>query len=135
MSTVVRQLRRPPAVTAPPGNLVTEAPPQTDGELGGDCLCGRGQAIGTCVTTATRLWFRAFHEQPAAYHLERVLDWVCVDCLADAALDVADGSVRNRMRAVSRERAEELQALTLRSQISVADQPRQTSPSKGDQVT
>ena len=135
MTAVIRQLRQAPAVAAQPDNLITDNPPQTEGELGGDCLCGRGEAIGTCIATANRLWFRAFADSPAAYHLSRVTDWACVDCVADAALDVANGVVRERMREQGRERAEELRALALRSQISVADQPRQTSPSKGDQVT
>lgn len=133
MTAIVRQLRRTPTVAAQPSNLVTDNPPQTEGELGGDCLCGRGQVIGTCIVTANRLWFRAFDESPAAYHLARVTDWACVDCVADAALDVADGVVRERMREQGRERAEE--ARELRSQIFVADPPRKTSPSKGDQVT
>ena len=111
MTAVVRQLRWTTTVAVQPGNLVTDNPP-TLGELGGDCLCGRGQAIGTCIVTASRLWFRSFHESPAAYHLERVTDWACVDCVADAALDVANGVVRERMRQISQERAAELEALT-----------------------
>jgi hypothetical protein len=99
MTAVVRQLRRTTPHPAPqPHNLVTEEPSPTIGELGGECHCGRGETIGTCVLTATRLWFRAFHESPAVYHFERVTDWVCVDCLADAALDVANGVIRERMR-------------------------------------
>lgn len=103
MTAVIRQLRRTPTVAAQLGNLVTDSSPQTEGELGGDCLCGRGQAIGTCIVTASRLWFRAFRESPAAYHLERVTDWACVDCVADAALDVASGVIRDRMRKVAGE--------------------------------
>jgi len=77
------------------------------GVLGGGCLCGRGTAIGTCVITATRLWFRAFHEPPVAYHLERATDWACVDCVADAALAVASGEVREAMRRAGRPRVSE----------------------------
>ena len=73
-------------------------------ELGGDCLCGRGPAIGTCVFTASRLWFRAFHEPPAAYHLERCTDWVCVDCIADTAIAIASGEVRAAMRRTAADR-------------------------------
>lgn len=96
-----------PSVTDPPTavNLTPDATPRL-GILGGDCLCGRGETIGTCIVTASRLWFRAFHEPPAAYHLERVTDWVCVDCLADTALDVAQGVVRERMREEVRRRSE-----------------------------
>lgn len=84
-------------------NLATETPP-TLGVLGGDCLCGRGAAIGTCIVTASRLWFRAFHEPPAAYHLERCTDWACVDCVADAAVAVASGEVREATRRIARKR-------------------------------
>lgn len=73
-------------------------PPPVLGELGGDCLCGRGPAIGTCHWTAGRLNFRAFHDGPASYHLENTADWACVDCVADVALDVASGKVREHMR-------------------------------------
>ncbi|WP_075737504.1 hypothetical protein [Streptomyces acidiscabies] len=74
------------------------------GELGGDCLCGRGPAIGTCIVTAGRMWFRAFHEGSAAYHLERCTDWACVDCVADNALAVATGEIRDALRRIARER-------------------------------
>ena len=84
-------------------SLATENPP-TLGVLGGDCLCGRGAAIGTCIVTASRLWFRAFHEPPAAYHLERCTDWACVDCVADAAVAVASGEVREAIRRIARNR-------------------------------
>lgn len=109
MTAVVRSLFRTPTVTPQPepGNLVTDNPPIL-GELGGDCLCGRGQAIGTCIVTANRLWFRAFRDSPAAYHLARVTDWACVDCVADAALDVANGVIRSQMKEDGRERAAEL---------------------------
>ncbi|MEV5703160.1 hypothetical protein AB0L55_37475 [Streptomyces anthocyanicus] len=97
-----------PSVTDPPAtvNLTPDATPRL-GVLGGDCLCGRGETIGTCIVTASRLWFRAFHEPPAVYHLERVTDWVCVDCLADSALDVAQGVIREQMQETSRKRAAE----------------------------
>jgi hypothetical protein len=85
-------------------DLSIENPPIL-GVLGGDCLCGRGPAIGTCITTASRLWFRAFHEPPAAYHLERATDWVCVDCVADNALAVATGEIRDQMRRIADQRA------------------------------
>jgi len=87
-------------------SLVTENPPVL-GELGGDCLCGRGPAIGTCINTATRMWFRAFHDGPAVCHLERCTDWACVDCVADNALAVATGEVREQMRQITEHRTEE----------------------------
>lgn len=110
MTAVVRNLFRTTTSTAQPVRPAVDeqAEPCT---LGADCLCGRGPAIGTCIATASRLTFRAFHESPAAYHLERVTNWVCVDCLADAALDVANGVVRERMRLDARERAARLEGM------------------------
>ncbi|MGW0579433.1 hypothetical protein ACWD25_26500 [Streptomyces sp. NPDC002920] len=84
---------------------VTEADePAVRAFLGGDCQCGRGQTIGTCIVTASRLWFRAFHDGPAAYHLARCTDWACVDCIADNALAVATGEVRATLRRIAAER-------------------------------
>jgi len=111
MTATVRNLFRTAPAEAQPGNLVTDNPTQANGELGGDCLCGRGPSIGTCMVTANRLMFRAFHEQPSAYHLERVTDWACVDCVADAAMDVANGLISDRMRDQARKRAEQLKEL------------------------
>jgi hypothetical protein len=79
-------------------------PPPVLGELGGDCLCGRGPALGTCHWTDGRLNFRAFHNGPAVYHLVNVVDWACVDCIADAALAIASGKVREGMRRLGQER-------------------------------
>lgn len=84
------------------------APPPAMGELGGDCLCGRGRAIGTCHWTSGRLTFRAFHDGPAVYHLVNAADWACADCIADAALAVASGKVREEMQRIARERRAEL---------------------------
>lgn len=72
--------------------------------LGGECLCGRGQTIGTCKWTMGRMSFRAFHDGPPNYHLWNVTDWKCVDCIADAALAVATGEVREQMREIGRQR-------------------------------
>lgn len=80
------------------------------GELGGDCLCGRGPTVGTCTWTSGRLWFRAFHDGPAAFHLEGTADWACVDCVADATVAVATGQVREAMRNITRQRAGLLEA-------------------------
>jgi hypothetical protein len=51
--------------------------------------------------------FRAFHDGPAAYHLERCTDWACVDCVADNALAVASGAIREAMRRIAAERRTE----------------------------
>ena len=69
------------------------------------------------MVTGTRLLFRAFHELPAVYHLHRVTDWACVDCVADVALDVANGVIKERMREVSRQRAEEMAALKQQNEM------------------
>lgn len=111
MSAVVRSLFRTATVDAQPASVVAEAPSPAASPLGGDCLCGRGAVIGTCIATSNRLMFRAFHESPVTYHLERVTNWACVDCVADAALDVANGVVRERMREASRQRAEQVASL------------------------
>jgi hypothetical protein len=87
-------------------DLATENPP-TLGELGGDCPCGRGPTIGTCTFTASRMWFRVFHDGPASFHLEHAADWVCVDCIADTAIAVATGEVRAAIRRVAQERRAE----------------------------
>jgi hypothetical protein len=84
-------------------DLAIENPP-TLGELGGDCPCGRGPAIGTCTWTSGRMWFRAFHDGPATFHLENAADWACADCIADTALAVTSGQVRDAMREIARER-------------------------------
>ncbi|MFL4904801.1 hypothetical protein ACJ6WF_16840 [Streptomyces sp. MMS24-I2-30] len=119
MSATVRQLR--PVVGAQPDRPAVEHQPiegqQPANGLGGDCICGRGLTIGTCIVSASRLLFRAFHEAPAAYHLGRVLDWACVDCVADAALDVANGVIREQMREESQQRAVELDALRQRNEM------------------
>jgi hypothetical protein len=111
MTAVVRNLFRTTTVPSrtPPPPAVEDLP--VSSELGGECLCGRGAAIGTCVVTGTRLMFRAFHESRGAYHLERVTNWACVDCVADAALDVSNGVVRERMREQARERTAQLECL------------------------
>lgn len=80
-------------------------PPPLLGELGGDCTCGRGPTIGTLTFTADRMWFRVFHNGPAAFHLENAADWACVDCIADTAIAVATGEVRAAIRRVAEERA------------------------------
>lgn len=89
--------------------LLPEAPPVL-GVLGGDCLCGRGPAVGTCAWTSGRLSFRAFHDGPAVFHLENAADWACVDCIADATLAVASGEVWKSMRDLARKRLAEMGA-------------------------
>jgi len=120
VTAVVRSLFRTTTAAA------QTAPPAAEGlpvpsELGGDCLCGRGAAIGTCIVTSNRLMFRAFHESPAAYHLERVTSWACVDCVADAVLDVSNGVVRERMREQTGERAAQIEAIQRQNEMRRAE--------------
>ena len=65
---------------------------------GGECVCGRGQVIGTCTWTSGRVLFRAFHDGPAGWHDEQAADQVCVDCVADIVAAVASGEVLTAMR-------------------------------------
>jgi hypothetical protein len=81
---------------------------------GGDCLCGRGPAIGTIAWTSGRVWFRAFHDGPVAYHHANAADWACVDCVADIAVAVASGEVREAGIAAVRSLVEERLALVRR---------------------
>ena len=69
-----------------------------DADHGGDCLCGRGPAVGTLTWTSGRMHFRAFHDGPAYWHHENSADWVCLDCVADTAARIASGEVREDMR-------------------------------------
>lgn len=117
MTAVVRNLFRTEPSDVPTATSVPAAKPSTDDLIGGDCQCGRGPAIGTCVVTDTRLRFRAFHELPAVYHLHHVTDWACVDCVADAALDVANGVIKEKMREIGRQRAEEMAALKRQNEM------------------
>ena len=68
---------------------------------GGDCLCGRGAAIGSLSWTSGRMWFRAFHDGPAAFHHYNAADWACADCVADTAVAIASGEVREAMRQIA----------------------------------
>ncbi len=70
------------------------------------CECGRGPVIGTLTWTGTRMNFRAFHGGPSVFHDENAADGACVDCVADTAVAVASGEVREHMRAIGmRQRA------------------------------
>lgn len=64
----------------------------------GDCLCGRGRALGTLTWTSTRMLLRSFDEGPASFHHEHAADWACADCIADTATAIASGEVREAMR-------------------------------------
>ncbi|MFF2731742.1 hypothetical protein ACFVS9_28025 [Streptomyces sp. NPDC058008] len=98
------------------------------------CQCDRGPVIGVVTYTESRMWFFPVGTRNGD-NPEGSPELCCVDCLAETAQRIASGAVLAERQAVARERAEETSALRQRSQISVADWPRQTSPSKGDQVT
>ena len=80
-----------------PENPVTE----TTAGIGGDCPCGWGHAIGSLSWTAGRMWFRAFHDGPEAFHHYNAADWACADCVADTAVAIASGEVRDAMRKIA----------------------------------
>jgi hypothetical protein len=80
-------------------------------ELGGECQCGRGETIGTVHYSDGRLWFRAFHNGPAAYHEANAVDWCCADCIADAAVAVASGEVKERMNQFLLKRRREIEEM------------------------
>ena len=58
---------------------------------GGDCLCGRGPALGIVSVAGDRVLFRRFDTEPGALAHGRTVDWLCVDCVADAVVRVASG--------------------------------------------
>lgn len=84
-------------------------------ELGGECQCGRGETIGTVHYSDGRLWFRAFHNGPAGWHLDNATDWRCPDCIADEAIAVANGEVRERMNQVLLKRRQEIEEMMARA--------------------
>lgn len=123
MSAAVRPLRR---TQAPDGALLTA-------DLADYCPCGRGPVIGVVTYTSSRMYFFPAGSRTGE-DAEHAPELACLDCVADTAADVASGAVRDRMQAEAVELRTAQAALTRRSQISVADHPRQTSPSKGDRL-
>lgn len=85
-------------------DLTPNTPPAL-GELGGPCVCGRGETLGTCHWTSGRIWLRAFHDGPAAFHLGNAADWACLECVADKALAVTSGKVRPARAAAAKDPA------------------------------
>lgn len=100
MTASVRNLFRTTATSAPP----SQAEPLDY------CQCNRGPVIGVVQYNADQVWFFS----PTSYQMRthhHAADLRCVDCLADIAMDVTTGVVRERMREVGRQRAEEMAAL------------------------
>ncbi|MER6534667.1 hypothetical protein ABT215_12830 [Streptomyces sp900105755] len=80
------------------------------------CQCNRGPVIGIVSYTDTRLQFFSLEDWHARTHHDAA-DLRCVDCLADAAMDIANGVVRERMRESARQRGEEMDALMRRNEM------------------
>jgi len=100
VTAVVRSLFRTATSDAPASNA----------EPVDYCQCGRGPVIGVVSCTDTRLRFYSL-EDWYCRHGDAAADLRCVDCLADAALNVANGVIRKQMRAQARERAAQLEAI------------------------
>ncbi|MFG2276751.1 hypothetical protein ACGFNY_44210 [Streptomyces chartreusis] len=101
MTAVVRSLFRTTTVDAQP----------TSAEPVDYCQCGRGAVIGVVSYTDSRLTFYSLEDWYCRHVGEAAADLRCVDCLADTALDVANGVVREQMREKARERAADIDAL------------------------
>lgn len=125
MSTRVRDLHRTSPLTA----QIAVGPEPLD-----YCQCTRGPVIGVVSYTNDRMWFFPISSRNGD-HVEGSSDLRCLDCVADVADRLASGGIADEYRAASQARENELRASQRRSQISVADQPRQTPPVEGDQVT
>lgn len=78
------------------------------------CQCNRGPVIGVVHFNAERVWFFSMESHQARTHHEAA-DLRCVDCLADAALAVATGAIRDQMQDVARQRAAEIDAARRRT--------------------
>lgn len=110
MTAVVRSLFRTTTVDAH----------STNAEPVDYCQCGRGPVIGVVTYTDTRMWFFSLEDYYCRHLGEAAADLRCVDCLADAALNVATGVVREQMREKARERAAEMDALTRTNEMRKA---------------
>lgn len=80
------------------------------------CQCNRGPVIGVVTYTDTRLHFFSLEDRHTRTHHDAAY-LRCVDCLADAAMDIASGAVRERMRESARQRGEEMDALMRRNEM------------------
>ena len=100
---------------AAPSQTVDSQPGQ--GEPLDYCQCNRGPVIGVVTYTDTRLQFFSLEDWYCRHLGEAAADLRCVDCLADAAMDIANGVVRERMRESARRRGEEMDALMRRNEM------------------
>jgi len=111
MTAVVRSLFRTTTVDVQP----------TNAEPVDYCQCGRGPVIGVVSYTDTRLRFYSLDDWYCRHLGEAAADLRCVDCLADAALDVANGVVREQMREKARERAAQIEAIQRQNEMRRAE--------------
>jgi hypothetical protein len=107
MTAVVRNLFRTTTVDTQP----------TNAEPVDYCQCGRGPVIGVVSYNDTRLRFYSLEDWYCRHLGEAAADLRCIDCLADTALDVANGVVGERMREQSRERAEKIEAIQRQNEM------------------
>lgn len=80
------------------------------------CQCNRGPVIGVVTYTDTRLQFFSLEDWHVRTHQDAA-NLRCVDCLADVAMDIATGVVRERSRESARQRGEEMDALMRRNEM------------------
>jgi hypothetical protein len=111
MTAVVRSLFRTTTVDAPP----------TNAEPVDYCQCGRGAVIGVVSYTDTRLRFYSLEDWYCRHLGEAAADLRCIDCLADAAMDVANGVVREQMRKKAQERAAQIEAIQRQNEMRRAE--------------
>lgn len=111
MTAVVRSLFR----------TTTTDVPASQAEPLDYCQCGRGVVIGVVSYTDTRLRFYSLEDWYCRPLGEAAVDLRCVDCLADAALDVATGVIRERMQEQSRERAAQFEAIQRQNEMRRAE--------------
>jgi len=74
------------------------------------CECNRGVVIGAVIAYADHLRFFPLSNKKAEWS-DNVTYLRCIDCLADISMDVANGVIKEQMREVGRQRAEEMDAL------------------------
>lgn len=101
-----RRVRQLPTVDAQP----------TGAEPLDYCQCNRGPVIGIVTYTDTRLQFFSLEDRHARTHHDAA-NLRCIDCLADAAMDIANGVVCEQMRESTRQRGAEMDALMRRNEM------------------
>lgn len=107
--------------------------PASEAEPVDYCQCGRGPVIGVVSYTDTRLQFFSLTDSYCRHLGEAAADLRCVDCLADASMDVANGVIRERMRQQAQERAAQIEAIQRQNEMRrAAGLPEVRSYTPGD---